>query len=190
MVQMAQCGTDTGTTSTGVFDMLHPVVAAEHPELLAPPVSAALQFVPEALVFEIDPALSDTDALCRAHHLPLNVMGNAVLVAGRRAGQERACCSMTLGDRRVDVNGCVRHRLDVRKASFAPLAEATGSTGMEYGGITPVGLAAQWPVWLDETIRDVEWLCIGSGVRRSKLVLHGRSLLNLPGAQFVEGLTR
>ncbi|MFZ2623913.1 MAG: YbaK/EbsC family protein [Propionibacterium sp.] len=186
---MAQQGTDSGTV-TGIFDALHPLAASEHPELLAPPVTAALEFVPEALVFEIDPKLSDTDVLCEAYDLPLDVMGNAVLVAGRRSGQERSCCAMALGDRRVDVNGLVRHRLDVRKASFAPLEEATGSTGMEYGGITPVGLDPQWPVWLDASIRDVEWLCIGSGVRRSKLVLHGSSLLNLPGAQFVEGLTR
>ncbi|SER72461.1 Cys-tRNA(Pro) deacylase, prolyl-tRNA editing enzyme YbaK/EbsC [Propionibacterium cyclohexanicum] len=181
---------DTKATTTGVFDALHPLAAAQHPELLAPPVFEALHLVPEAVVFEIDPDLSDTEVMCEALGLPLHVMGNAVLVAGRRAGQERRCCAMTLGDRRVDVNGCVRHRLDVRKASFAPLEEATGTTGMEYGGITPVGLDAKWPVWLDESVRDVEWLCIGSGVRRSKLVLHGSSLLNLPGAQLVEGLTR
>lgn len=187
---MTQNGTEAGATTTDFFDALHPVPAAQHPELLGPPVIAALEHVPEALVFEIDPNLSDTDVMCEALGLPLDVMGNAVLVAGRRAGSERSCCCMTLGDRRVDVNGCVRHRLDVRKASFAPLEEATSTTGMEYGGITPVGLGEQWPVWLDETIRDVEWLCIGSGVRRSKLILHGRSLLDLPGAQLVEGLTR
>ncbi|NIH57110.1 prolyl-tRNA editing enzyme YbaK/EbsC (Cys-tRNA(Pro) deacylase) [Brooklawnia cerclae] len=172
------------------FDVMGPVPASEHPELLGAPVRAALGYVPEAYVFEIDPTISDTDALCQAHGLPLEVMGNAVLVTGRRQGEERRCCAMALGSRRVDVNGVLKRRLDVRKASFAPMEEATESSGMEYGGITPVGLGAQWPVWLDETVRDVEWLCIGSGVRRSKLVLHGASLLALPGAELVEGLTR
>ncbi|MDR1767118.1 MAG: hypothetical protein LBR32_01580 [Propionibacteriaceae bacterium] len=172
-----------------MFSDLHPVPAGERPDLLAPATAAALRHVPQALVFEIDPALSDTDALCEATGLPANVMGNAVLVMGKREGQVRRCCAMVLADRRVDVNGLVKRRLDVRKASFAPMDVAVEASGMEYGGITPVGLGEDWPVWLDETIAEVEWLCIGSGVRRSKLVLPGKSLLDLPHSELVPGLT-
>ncbi len=173
-----------------LFSVVTPVPAAERPDLLAAPVRDALALAPEALVFEIDPSVSDTDALCAAYELSPDQMGNAVLVAGRREGQERRCCCMVLASRRADVNGVVKHRLDVRKASFAPMEVATQSSGMEYGAITPVGLGPDWPVWLDETVRDVEWLVIGSGVRRSKLIVHGASLLNLPGAQLVPDLTR
>ena len=172
------------------YDPLHPVPAGERPDLLAPSVLHAVAAIPETLVFEIDPALSDTAALCAAFGLPSEPMGNAVLVVGRREGQERRCCCMARADRRVDINGLVRRRLDVRKVSMAPMDQAVESSGMEYGAITPVGLDPDWPVWLDETIRDVEWLCIGSGVRRSKLILHGASLLTLPGAELVPGLTR
>jgi len=171
------------------FDVFSPVPVAERPDLVAPPVRDALGFVPEALVFEIDPALSDTDTLCETYDLPLDPMGNAVLVTGRRNGEERRCCCMVLANRRADINGLVRTRLDVRKASFAHMEDAVASSGMEYGGITPVGLDESWPVWLDESVRDVEWLCIGSGIRRSKLIIHGASLLNLPGAHLVPGLT-
>jgi len=171
------------------FDVFSPVLAADRPDLMAPPVRDALKFVPEALVFEIDPALADTETLCTTYSLPLDPMGNAVLVTGRRNGEDRRCCCMVLANRRADINGLVRSRLDVRKASFAHMEDAVASSGMEYGGITPVGLDETWPVWLDETVRDVEWLCVGSGVRRSKLVIHGASLLNLPGSHLVPGLT-
>ena len=60
---------------------------------------------------------------------------------------------------------------------------------MEYGGITPIGLPTEWPVWLDSFIADLDWVLIGSGIRASKLVVPGASLLRLPGAQLVEGLT-
>ena len=61
---------------------------------------------------------------------------------------------MVLATTRADVNGVVRRRLDVRKASFAPMAEAVELTGMEYGGITPIGLPAGWPVLVDPRVVD------------------------------------
>jgi len=178
---------------TDLLDLLaplSPMPAATRPDLLAAPVLAALAYVPEALVFEIDPAIADTAALMAAYDLPAEPMGNAVLVSGRRDGEERGCCAVVLASRRVDVNGVVRKQLDVRKASFATMDDAVESSGMEHGAITPVGLGPQWPVLLDQTVCDTDWLVVGSGVRRSKLVIHGASLLGLPGARLVPGLTR
>jgi prolyl-tRNA editing enzyme YbaK/EbsC (Cys-tRNA(Pro) deacylase) len=164
--------------------------ASERTDLLAPATAAAIKYIPDAQVFEIDPALSDTETLCTTYDLPLDSMGTAVLVLGKREGVQRQACCMTLADRRVDINGYVRRTLDVRKASFAPMDYATDVSGMEYGGITPVGLPDDWPVWLDAALVDTKVLCIGSGVRRSKLLLDGASLLNLPGAMKVDGLAR
>ncbi|MFZ1412431.1 MAG: YbaK/EbsC family protein, partial [Micropruina sp.] len=127
---------------------------------------------------------------CAAYDLPLPVMANAVLVTGRREGVQRQACCLTLAHRRVDVNNVVKRRLDVRKASFAPMDQAVEASGMEYGGITPVGLPADWPVWVDAAVADTAIVCIGAGVRRAKLLLPGRSLLNLPGAERIEGLAR
>lgn len=170
--------------------MLNPVPATERPDLLPPAVFAALAYVPSAQVFEIDPAHGDTETLCRVYDLPLEVMANAVLVQGRRGGEERQACCMTLAHRRVDVNNVVRRKLDVRKASFAAMDVAVAASGMEYGGITPVGLPADWPVWVDAAVADTELVCIGAGYRRAKLLLPGAELLNLPGAERVEGLAR
>jgi prolyl-tRNA editing enzyme YbaK/EbsC (Cys-tRNA(Pro) deacylase) len=168
---------------------MNPVPASSRPDLVAEVTFAALRYVPDALVFEIDPELSDTETLCAKYELPLDVMGNAVLALGKREGQERRACCMALGTRRVDMNNLVKRRLDVRKASFAPMDYAIEASQMEYGGITPIGLDDTWPIWLDETITAIDWLCIGSGVRRSKLVLPGASLLNLPTAELVPNLT-
>ena len=44
---------------------------------------------------------------------------------------------------------------------------------MEYGGITPVGLPAGWRLLVDARVLDIEVAVIGSGVRRSKLLLPG-----------------
>ena len=173
-----------------MFENLPLVPAASRPDLLAPSVLAGLAHLPEAMVFEIDPSLSDTAACSAAYGFPMSVGANAVLVGGKRAGVTRQACCLTLAHRRVDVNGLVRTRLDVRKASFLPMDEAVAASGMEYGGITPVGLPEDWPIWVDGAVADTPTVIVGAGLRRAKLVVPGASLLNLPGAQRVDGLAR
>lgn len=174
-----------------MFAKLSPVPATQRPDLLPPAVLAAIrEYVPATEVFEVDPAHADTETLCQVHDLPLEVMANAVLVLGRRGGEDRYACCLTLAHRRVDVNNAARRKLDVRKASFAPMEFAVAASGMEYGGITPVGLPGDWPVWIDGAVADTELVCIGAGIRGAKLLLAGSSLLDLPTAERVDGLAR
>jgi prolyl-tRNA editing enzyme YbaK/EbsC (Cys-tRNA(Pro) deacylase) len=172
------------------------VPALERPDLLAPPVAAALADLAGVLpaaevgVAEIDPELADTAAFCEKYQVPLTQSANCVVVAGRREGQTRMAACMVLATTRADVNGLVKRELDVRKASFAPMAEAVELTGMEYGGITPIGLPVTWPVLVDEAAAAQDWVVIGSGVRRSKLILPGAALGRLPSAAIHAGLGR
>ena len=174
-----------------MFAKLNPGPATERPDLLPAAVLDAVRaHVPSAQVFEVDPAHADTETLCAVYDLPMEVMANAVLVLGTRGGENRYACCMTLAHRRVDVNSVARRKLDVRKASFAPMEFAVETSGMEYGGITPVGLPADWPVWVDGAVADADLVCIGAGIRGAKLLLPGAALLDLPGAERVDGLAR
>lgn len=163
------------------------VPALTRPDLLAQPTRRALESLdPETAarfeVAEIDPDLADTEALCRAFDLSLEASANCVLVTGKRAGELRPAAVVVQASRRADVNGVVRRHLDVRKISFTASEEATSSSGMEYGGITPVGLPQGWPVLVDEGVVTQAEVVIGSGVRRSKLFVPGAVLGRLPGA--------
>jgi len=165
--------------------------AVTHPELVAPRVAAALAAWPAAAgvaVVEIDPDLADTAAMSAAYDLPLTSGVNCVLVAGKREGEERIAACLVRADTRADVNHTVKRLLDVRKPSFMPMDRAVAESEMEYGGITPVGLPAGWRLLLDTRVLDVEVAVIGSGVRRSKLLVPGTLLAELPGAEVVEGL--
>jgi prolyl-tRNA editing enzyme YbaK/EbsC (Cys-tRNA(Pro) deacylase) len=170
-----------------VIGTLTTVPAADRPDLLAPPVAAALAGpgMPELFVAEIDPAVADTAAFCERYEVPLDVSANCVVVAGRRGGETRMAACMVLATTRADVNGVVRRRLDTRKASFAAMDLAVAETGMEYGGITPVGLPNGWPVLVDTAVAGTPYVVIGSGLRRSKLVVAGVDLLRLPGAELL-----
>lgn len=171
------------------------VPAIEHPELLADVTHAAIlawaaadpQVAAQVLVAEIDPEVSDTAAMSEAYAISMEQSVNCVLVAGKRAGTERTAAAAVRASTRADVNGAVKALLDVRKASFAPVERAVAESGMEYGGITPIGLPASWQVLLDDGAR-AGWIVIGSGVRRSKIALPGDLLATLPGVRVVEGL--
>ncbi|HEX3812464.1 MAG TPA: YbaK/EbsC family protein [Mycobacteriales bacterium] len=165
--------------------------AASHPDLLAPPVVAALRnLAADAGVAEIDPELADTAAFCEEYGVPMQESANCVVVAGRRGGETKMAACVVLATTRADINGLVRRQLDVRKLSFAPMDTAVAETGMEYGGITPVGLPGQWPLLVDAAVVAAPQVIIGSGVRRSKLVVPGALLARLPGVVVLEDLGR
>lgn len=174
-----------------LYGTLDVAPALDRPDLLAPATRDALASTGlEALVAEIDPTLADTEQLCAHYGVPLGASANAVVVRGTRAGVDRHVVCMVLATDRLDVNGLIRRRLDARKASFAPMDHAVEATGMEYGGINPIGVPAEWPVWVDGAVADQDWVCIGSGVRRSKLFVPTTTLLALPHAERVDDLAR
>ncbi|WP_160051760.1 YbaK/EbsC family protein [Nocardiopsis sp. FR26] len=159
------------------------VRADERPDLLADPVLAAVRGRDDVRVAEIDPGLADTAAFCERYGMPMGTSANCVVVAAKRGGEVSYAACVVLATRRADVNGTVRRHLGARKTSFAPMEEATGLTGMEYGGITPLGLPAEWPVLVDESIAAEAEVVVGSGVRRSKLLVPGKLLADLPGTE-------
>jgi prolyl-tRNA editing enzyme YbaK/EbsC (Cys-tRNA(Pro) deacylase) len=168
------------------------VPAPTRPDLLAPPVAAALDHGAgdpgEVLVAPIDPGLADTAAFCDAYGVTLDASANCVVVAGRRSGETRLAAVVVLATTRADVNNLVRRRIEARKASFAAMDLAVAETGMEYGGITPLGLPPDWPLLIDRAVVATPEVIVGSGLRGSKLALPGAWLTGLPGAEVVDGL--
>lgn len=170
---------------------LRSLPAVERSDLLADPVAAALagwEHRDSMAVVEIDPTLADTAALTEAYSLPITASANCVVVAGRRGGEERIAACVVRADTRADVNNVVKRALDVRKASFLSTARAVDETGMEYGGITPLGLPESWRLLISAEAADIDVAIIGSGVRRSKLLLPGSLLAQLPRAEVVTDL--
>jgi prolyl-tRNA editing enzyme YbaK/EbsC (Cys-tRNA(Pro) deacylase) len=86
------------------------------------------------------------------------------------------------------VNGTVRRRLGVRKASFADAGTTLELTGMALGGVTAVGLPEDVPLWVDAAVLERERIVLGGGSRARKLLAPPALLLALPGTEVVEGL--
>ena len=180
-------------TETPLQERLDSLPALENTGLLGQPVVTALRALPPELgtavtVTEIDPALADTAAFCARYGVLAEESANCVVVAGRRGDVTTLAACVVLATTRADVNGLVRRTLDVRKISFASMDVAVSASGMEYGGITPIGLPVDWPLFIDRAVVDAGDVVVGSGVRRSKIVVAGSTLAALPNATVLDGL--
>ncbi|CAM3895494.1 YbaK/EbsC family protein [Isoptericola cucumis] len=187
----------SGPTGLPTLGDLRWAAALDHRDLLAPSVADALQewaahddrVAGLVAVAEIDPDHADTATLNEVHGLPPEASANCVVVAGRRGDVERVAACVVTATTYADVNTRVRKLLDARKASFLPMDRATAETGMEYGGITPVGLPAAWRVLVDARFAAPGAMALmGSGLRRSKLLMSGELLCAMPGVEVVDDL--
>ena len=152
--------------------------------LVADPVMAMVDEngLAEMYVTEINPDVSDTAAFCAEYEVGLDISANCVIIEAKRADKIWYAACMILATDKVDVNGIVRRQLGAKRTSFAPMDTTVSLTGMEYGGITPIGLPSDWPILVDTKVANLEWAIIGGGIRKSKLVVGGQLLAELPNA--------
>jgi prolyl-tRNA editing enzyme YbaK/EbsC (Cys-tRNA(Pro) deacylase) len=156
-------------------------------------IEARVRLAAEAagVPFEVvpcDPALADTEAFCKAYGYDLDESANCVVVAGKTDPPVYAAC-VVLASTRLDVNGVVRRRLGVRKASFAPAEAVVEMTGMAVGGVTPFALPPGLPLWIDARVLDRSRIVLGGGSRRTKVVADP-AILTAIGGEVVDDLAR
>ena len=139
-------------------------------------------------VIDCDPALADTADFCRAYGYALEDSANCVVVVGKSDPPVFAAC-LVLASTRLDVNGVVRRRLGTRKASFAPPDDVVAATGMQIGGVTPLALPPELPLWVDARVMQRSEVVVGGGSRACKVVGAPAFLTRL-GADIVEDLAK
>ncbi len=151
-------------------------------ELVAKPVEESIKTnrLSGVLVAEIDPEVADTAAFCQKYDIGMNVSVNCVVVEAKRGEKTWYAGCLILATEQVDINGIVRKHLDARKVSFAPMDRAVSLSKMEYGGITPIGLPGEWILLVDTSVIDKDYVVIGSGLRKSKLLVPGKVFKSLP----------
>jgi prolyl-tRNA editing enzyme YbaK/EbsC (Cys-tRNA(Pro) deacylase) len=140
-------------------------------------------------ILDCDPELADTAAFCEAYGIPLDRSANTIVVSSRRPEGRHVACVVLATDR-LDVNGEVRRRLNVKKASFARAEETADITGMMIGGVTPFGLPEELPIWVDARVMAPEWVILGAGSRSAKVRIAPELLSALGNVTVVEGLAK
>jgi prolyl-tRNA editing enzyme YbaK/EbsC (Cys-tRNA(Pro) deacylase) len=140
-------------------------------------------------VMDCDPDFADTAAFCEKYGISPDESANTILVVGKSEPRRYVAC-VVLATTRLDVNGIVRQRLGVKKASFASADETRDLTGMLIGGVTPIALPDGVPVWVDAAVMKPASIVLGGGDRSTKLRMTPAALATLPGVEVVEDLTK
>ena len=86
------------------------------------------------------------------------------------------------------MNKVVRKRLGARKVSFASAEETRAVTGMTLGGVTPLALPAELPLWVDRRIMDLDYVILGGGNRASKIKLDPAIFDQTPNTEIIPDL--
>ena len=134
-----------------------------------------------------DPEYADTAAFCERYGFAPSDSANCIIVASKQPLGKHCAC-LVLATTRLDVNRKVCALLSVRKASFAPGDATQELTGMMIGGVTPVGLPGDMPLYIDSRVMQREGVIIGGGSRSLKIQLPPTELRKLPNAEVVQGL--
>lgn len=140
-------------------------------------------------VWPCDPELADTAVFCEHYGVALENSANAILVRSKTGTEKFALCVLLAIDR-LNTNHTVRKKMGVRKLSFASADETREITGMEIGGVTPLALADDLPIWVDDAVMQCEYIVLGGGNRSCKLKVDPRVLIQQPTAEVVAGLAR
>ena len=139
-------------------------------------------------VIDCDPSFADTAEFCNHYGYSLDESANAILLEGKAESPVYALC-VVLATTRINVNKVARKRLGTRKASFASAEITKELTGMEIGGVTPLGLPEDLPIWIDNLVMEAPKVIIGGGSRSAKIYLSPDNLLRFPNTHVVEGLS-
>ena len=153
-----------------------------------PQIKAALDA--SGLPYEVwpcDDSLADTTAFCAHYDVPPANSVNAILVRSKTDPARMALC-MVPATHRLDVNRTVRKRLGAKKASFAPPEDTRALTGMEIGGVTPLGLPVGLPVWVEASVMTLDYIILGGGNRTSKLKVPPAIFDHINDCEIIEGL--
>lgn len=143
----------------------------------------------EHLAVRIDPEHAGTAVFCERYGYSMEASANCIVVASK-TGEPRYAACLVQATERLDVNGTVRRLLGARKVSFAPADRTVELTGMLPDGVTPFGLPADLPLYIDAPIVQLDRVIVGGGSRSLKLQVPGSALAALPAASVIEGLSK
>jgi prolyl-tRNA editing enzyme YbaK/EbsC (Cys-tRNA(Pro) deacylase) len=140
-------------------------------------------------VWPCDPELADTAVFCEHYGVARENSANAILVRSKTGTEKFVICVLLATDR-LNTNHTVRKKMGARKVSFASADETREITGMEIGGVTPLALADDLPICVDDAVMQCEYIVLGGGNRSCRLKVDPRVLIQQPAAYGVAGRAR
>ncbi|SMG51229.1 YbaK/EbsC family protein [Paraburkholderia susongensis] len=136
-------------------------------------------------VFIVSDDASDTAEFSARYGFGLEDCANTIVIRYKKEGGEHYAALVSLGSRRLDINGAVKAALGAQRLSFAKREAAVEHSQMEFGGITAFGLPDDWRILVDAAVMERMQIVMGAGVRAAKLLLSPEVLRQWPRCEIV-----
>lgn len=167
--------------------------AIERQDLLAPTVWEGIEKLgatEEIKVVEIDPEFALGLSQYPQFEIPTETEVNCLVVEGKRGEEKKYAALLVPYGKKANTNATVKRPLDVSKVGFAPLETVLEQTGMEFGGIGPIGLPESWSILVDSQILQQDNIIVGGGMAHSKLLVPTNLVSQIPNVSILEGLAK
>jgi len=92
---------------------------------------------------------------------------------------------VTCGDKKINTKKLTKV-LGARKVRFADAQTVADSTGFPPGGVSPVGLTTEIPLYLDQSLWDFEIVYAAAGTANSALPVSPDRLCEITGGQVID----
>ena len=117
--------------------------------------------------YEVDPDDLQAETVARKVGLPPDQVFKTLVARGDRTG---VLLAVVPGDAELDGKALARQSGD-RRVDVVPLREVQPLTGHVRGGVTALGLAKNYPVYLDSSAFSHDRISVSAGVRGTQILL-------------------
>ena len=114
---------------------------------------------------------------------------NTIVVKSKTGDLKYAACVL-LATTKLDTNKTIRKKLNTHKVSFASIEESEKLTNMQIGGVTPIELPKNLPLWVDSRVMQRHIIVLGGGNRTSKIKISPNIFDYTFNTEIVSGLAK
>jgi len=112
--------------------------------------------------------------------MPIAQVYKTLVAKGDKTGVLLACIP---GDLELDLKSLAALSGN-KKVEVVPLKEVQALTGYIRGGVSPIGTKKNYPIFIDEKVKQWEKISISAGIRGCQIFLHPEDLLRITQARY------
>ncbi|MDP4093456.1 MAG: Cys-tRNA(Pro) deacylase [Bacillota bacterium] len=117
--------------------------------------------------YEVDENDLSAESVAAKIGMPLDKVFKTLVVRGDKTGILMACIP-SFGEINLKVLAAASGN---KKVEMVPLKEVLPLTGYIRGGVSPIGAKKPYPVYIDESAFEHEWITISAGIRGCQLLI-------------------
>ena len=140
-------------------------------------------------IMDCESDFADTHNFCKRYGINFEDAANTIVVKSKTGDLKYAACVL-LATTKLDTNKTIRKKLNTHKVSFASVEESEKLTNMQIGGVTPIELPKNLPLWVDSRVMQRHIIVLGGGNRTSKIKISPNIFNYTPNTEIVSGLAK